>query len=170
MNRRLLYLNFLGVLALAVLCVLQWRQDSHLNLDLNHADQVCLDQSTVLNDQTNQLQGLHADLDQFKTSLMAEQKQLALTETRLHAAENTNDLLSAECDQLKVAVTNWMDAVKLRDQRITEANHRIESLSADLNNAIQKFNTLVTNYNSVVTNYNSVAQELKAATAPAPAH
>ncbi len=38
----------------------------------------------------------------------------------------------------------------LRDERMKEANARIEQLAADLNASIRKYNELVTNYNAVV--------------------
>lgn len=55
-----------------------------------------------------------------------------------------------ERDQLKGAITNWANAVALRDERMKEANARIEQLAADLNASIRKYNELVTNYNAVV--------------------
>jgi chromosome segregation ATPase len=156
MNRRLSCLNLFGVLALAALCVLQWRHDRRLNLALDRSEQTRFAQAAALTEQTNKLNGLNEDLARFKTSLADEQQRRLQLEIKLRAADATNDLLAAECEQLKVSVTNWADAVTLRDQRIREANDRIEELSASLNDSIRKFNALVTNYNAVVSDLNAL--------------
>ena len=96
------------------------------------------------------------DLAQFKTSLADELKRRSQIEVQLRAASSTNAQLMLECDQFKESVTNWANAMTLRDQRIQEANNRIELLSADLNTSIRKFNTLVTNYNAVVKDFNAL--------------
>jgi len=155
MNHRLSCLNLLGVLALVVLCVLQWRHDGRLNLALNHAEQVRIEQAATLVDQTNQLNGLGEDLARFKFSLADEHQQRLQWEAKWRAANATNDLLAAECRQLNASITRWTNAVAARDERLREANGRIGALSTDLNNCIRKFNVLVTNYNAVVNDLNA---------------
>jgi chromosome segregation ATPase len=150
MNGQLKYLNLFGVVVLASLCVTQWLHDRHLNLEIKHLAQVRLEQSARIDEQANQLKGLNEDLDQLKTSLATERVLRSQVEQKLETAEAANEQLTLERDQLKGAITNWANAVALRDERMKEANARIEQLAADLNASIRKYNELVTNYNAVV--------------------
>ncbi len=150
MNGQLKYLNLIGVVALASLCVAQWLHDRRLNLEIKHLDQVCSEQSVKIDDQANQLKGLNEDLDQLKTSLATERTLRSQVEQKLRPAEAANQQLTLERDQLKGAISNWANAVALRDERMKEANARIEELAVDLNTSIRKYNELVTNYNAVV--------------------
>jgi chromosome segregation ATPase len=150
MNSQLKYLNLLGVVALACLCVTQWLHDRRLNLEIKRLDQVRLEQSAKIDEQSNQLKGLTEDLDQLKASLVTERTLRAQIEQKLGAAEATNVQLTLERDQFKGAITNWENAVAVRDERMKEANARIEQLAANLNASIRKYNELVTNYNAVV--------------------
>ncbi len=65
------------------------------------------------------------------------------------STENVNQQLTLERDQLKAAITNWTNAVAVRDERMKEANARIKQLAADLNTSIRKYNELATNRNAV---------------------
>jgi chromosome segregation ATPase len=150
MNGQLKYLNLIGVVALACLCVAQWLHDRHLNLEIKHLDQVRSEQSARIDDQANQLKGLNEDLDQLKTSLATERTLRSQVEQKLRPAEAANQQLSLERDQLKGEISNWANAVALRDERMKEANARIEELAVDLNASIRKYNELVTNYNAAV--------------------
>jgi chromosome segregation ATPase len=150
MNGRLKYVNLFGVLALAVLCIAQWQRDRRLNLEIRRLDQVRLQQAARIDDQANTLKGLNEDLGQLKTSLANEQSLRSQAEQELGSVEEANAQLTAERDQLKAAITNWANAVALRDERMKEANTRIEQLAADLNASIRKYNELVTNHNAAV--------------------
>jgi chromosome segregation ATPase len=148
MNGRLKYLNLLGVLALAALCVVQWQHDRRLNLKISRLDQVRLQQAAKIDDQANTLAGLNEDLGQLKTSLANERSLRFQAEQKAISVESANEQIALERDQLKVAITNWANAVALRDERMKEANARIEQLAADLNATIRKYNELVTNHNA----------------------
>jgi len=150
MNGQLKYMNLIGVVALACLCVTQWLHDRRLNLEIKRLDQVRLEQSAKIDDQANQLKGLNEDLDQLKASLVTERDLRSQIEQKFGTAEAANEQLTLERDQLKGAITNWANAVALRDERMKEANARIEELAADLNASIRKYNELVTNYNAAV--------------------
>jgi chromosome segregation ATPase len=150
MNGQLKYLNLFGAVALACLCVTQWLHDRRLNLEIKRLDQVHLNQSAKIEEQASQLKGLNEDLGQLKTSLATERALRSQVEQKLETAGAANDKLTLERDQLKGAITNWANAVALRDERMKEANARIEQLAADLNASIRKYNELVTNYNAVV--------------------
>jgi len=148
MNGQLKYVNLFGVLALVTLCVIQWQRDRRLNLEIGRLDQVRLQQATRIDEQANLLKGLNEDLGQLKTSLANEQSLRTQAEQKVLSSENTNEQLILERDQLKAAITNWANAVALRDERMKEANARIEQLAADLNASIRKYNGLLTNHNA----------------------
>jgi len=150
MNGQLKYLNLFGVVALACLCVAQWLHDRRLNLEIRHLDQVHSEQSAKIDEQAGQLRGLNEDLDQLKASLATERALRAQIEQKLGSAETANEQLTLERDQLKGSISNWANAVALRDDRMKEANARIGQLAADLNASIRKYNELVTNYNAAV--------------------
>jgi chromosome segregation ATPase len=150
MNGQLKYLNLFGVVALACLCIAQWLHDRRLNLEIKHLDQVHSEQSAKIDEQAGQLRGLNEDLDQLKTSLATERALRAQIEQKFGSAETANEQLTLERDQLKGSISNWANAVALRDERMKEANARIGQLAADLNASIRKYNELVTNYNAAV--------------------
>ena len=150
MNGQLKYLNLFGVVALAALCLCQWVHDRRLNLEIKRLYQVRLEQSAKMDDQANQLKGLNEDLNQLKASLATERGLRSQVEKKLMSSEAVDQQLTRERDQLKGAISNWANAVALRDERMKEANARIEELAADLNASIRKYNELVTNYNAVV--------------------
>jgi chromosome segregation ATPase len=143
-------MNLFGVLALAALCIAQWQRDRRLNLEVGRLDQVRLQQGAKIDEQAGLLKGLNEDLGQLKTSLGIEQSLRSQAEQKVVSTENANLQLGLERDQLKAAITNWANAVALRDERMKEANTRIEQLAADLNTSIRKYNELVTNRNAAV--------------------
>jgi len=148
MNGGLKYLNLLGVVMLVVLCVVQWQRDRHLNLNVSRLDQIRTEQTTQINDQATALKGLNEDLGQLKTSLVAEQSLRQRVEQKAASVESANEQLVLERDQLKEAITNWSEAVVVRDQAMKQANARIEQLADQLNASIRKYNELVTNRNA----------------------
>jgi chromosome segregation ATPase len=150
MNNRLKYVNLLGVLALAALCIAQWQRDRRLNLEIGRLDQMRLQQAAKIDEQAGLLKGLNEDFGQLKTSLGNEQSLRSQVEKKVVSIENANQQLSLERDQLKAAITNWANAVTVRDERMKEANARIEQLAADLNASIRKYNELATNHNAAV--------------------
>jgi chromosome segregation ATPase len=130
------------------LCIAQWQRDRHLNLELGRLDQLRLQQAAKIDEQAGLLKGLDEDLNQLKTSLTNEQSLRSQVEEKAVSTENANQQLALERGQLKVAITNWANAVALRDERMKEANTRIEQLAADLNASIRKYNELATNRNA----------------------
>lgn len=164
MNPRWHYLNLAGVLVLVTICALQWRQDRALNLELNRVEKVRLEQTAKIAAQEKNLQGLADDLALFKEQLGRAQADLGDTRTKLQEFERANEQLLTERDQLKESLTNWIEAVTLRDERLVEANESIRKLADDLNASIRKFNELATNYNSVVEELNATRRNAPGAT------
>lgn len=148
MNRRLQYANLAGVLALAILCVVQWQRDRGLNLERNRLEKARIEDAAVIRDREKTVRGLTSDLALFKEQISTTRSELGETLDRLRQVESDNTNLATERDQLKESLTNWMAAVSIRDQRINEANQRIQGLAEELNRSIRKFNELAAHYNN----------------------
>jgi uncharacterized phage infection (PIP) family protein YhgE len=162
MNRRLQILNLLGVAVLAVVCVLQWKRDRALNLELNRNEKARLEQQTKLAEQEKHLRGVNDDLALFKEQLAHAQSEASESRKELRTLQHTNEFLTLAYEKSQESVTNWANAVTARDKLIAEANENIRTLndrtrtlSGQLNASIQKFNELATNYNAVVEELNS---------------
>lgn len=170
MSRTLTWLNLAGVAALAALCVFQWRTNRTLNLDVNALEKTSQLQAVKIGEQEKNIQGLSADLENFRTQLTRTQTELRDTSAKLLASERDNARLTAERDQLKDNVEKWTAAVHVRDERIAEANDRIHEIGHRLKESADKFNQLATRYNEIVkqmdeltVKYNALVNHLDAA-------
>jgi uncharacterized coiled-coil DUF342 family protein len=170
MNRALTWINLFGVAALAALCVLQWRTNRSLNLEINALQKSGQAQASALAEQDKNLKGLAADLDGFREQVVRAHREARVTAEKLHASERLVAELTAERDQLKDSVVTWSAAVKVRDDRISEANERIRDVGRRLEDAVRKFNDLAVRYNDTVrqlneltTRYNAAVKELNTA-------
>lgn len=159
MNRFLQWFNLAGVLALALLCVLQWRMNRQLNLDLNAAEKTRQKQATRLDDQEKWLKGGASDLDGFREQLTRAATSLKETEAKLAALDRQVKQLTNERDQLKTSVTNWAAAVAARDVQLTKAGADLQKLAADRNAAVLKFNEVATKQNELVKELERRAKE-----------
>ena len=106
----------MAVLALAALCVAQWQRDRRLNLEISRLDQVRQQQVARIDEQAGLLKGLNEDLGQLKTSLANEQSLRLQVEQKVASTESANQQLALERDQLAAAITNWANAVAVRDE------------------------------------------------------
>jgi chromosome segregation ATPase len=174
MSRTLTRLNLVGVVALAGLCVFQWRTNRSLNLDINALQKSSQLQAVKITEQEKNLQGLSADLENFRGQLTRANAELRETSAKLQISERDNAQLTAERDQLKESIANWAAAVHVRDERIAEANHRIHEIGERLRDGAEKFNKLATRYNDTVkqldeltVKYNAVITQLNEARNPA---
>ncbi len=154
--KRLDYLNLIGVLALAALCVAQWRRDRQLNLEINQLENVRLQQEAKIVEQERSMHGLDEDLVHFKEQFLKAETATTESGQKLRAAEREIRQLTLERDQLKGSINNWASAVTARDERLTEANAQIRRLADELNASIRKFNELATNYNATVKDLNDL--------------
>src|ERR1700743_1766956 len=136
MNRQLQLLNLLGVLALAALCVAQWQRARGLDLQTIQLEKPRQAQQQKISEQEETARGLSADLADFKERFKTEHDDLEDTKRKLRATPSAT--LTAERDELRESVTNWVAAVAQRDALVKEANGRIEELSTQLNASIQK--------------------------------
>jgi chromosome segregation ATPase len=154
MNRSLQYLNLLGVVALAALCVMQWRANRHLNLDVNGLEKARQEQAVRLADQEKTLTGYKADLDGFRGQLSRAAAEAAETGAHLAAAQHQLTQVLAERNQLNASVSNWMAAIEERDKQVKLANERLLKLAAERNEAVQRHNDLAEKYSEAVRQLN----------------
>lgn len=150
MNRRLHWFNFLGVLALAALSVVQWRANRQLNLDLNAVEKDRQQQATRLDELTRQLKGGATDLDEFRAQLTRATASLKDTKAKLALAERQLTQLTNERAQLKTSVTNWAAAVAARDVQLKQAGAEAQKQAEERTTLALKFNDLARRQNEQV--------------------
>ena len=146
MNRFLHLFNLLGVLILAVLCVIQWQVNSRVNQRANDLETIRRSQATQLEEDDRTIKGQAADLDEFRQRLSLAESQLKDLESKLNQTTLERNQLADERDQLKSALSKWMTAVTERDAAIKKAGTQIQQLAAERNDAIQKLNDLITKF------------------------
>jgi chromosome segregation ATPase len=144
------YLNLLGVIGLAALCVAQGRQDQLLNLRAGGLDRTCAEQAEAIRKKDLTLKGNEADLGELHGRLERAGAAIEESEAKLAKATENVSQLTAERDGLKAAVENWTAAVAERDKALKDAGQRITSTATERNEAIEKFNDLATKYNGMV--------------------
>jgi septal ring factor EnvC (AmiA/AmiB activator) len=159
MNRFLHWFNFVGVLLLAALCVIQWRTNRQLNLDLNAVEKARQQQAARLEEQARQLKGGVADLDEFRAQLSSATAALKAAETKFALAERQVIQLTTERDQLKTSVTGWAAAVAARDAQLKQAATDAQKLADDRNATVLKFNDLAKRQNEQVKELERLAKE-----------
>jgi chromosome segregation ATPase len=162
MNRFLQYANLTGVVALAVLCVLQWSANRRLNVEAGSLEKTRLKLAAEVGQQQKELTGRAADLDHFREQLARTSLALKETETKLASAGRELARLEAERTQLKVGATNWAAAVAARDERLKEGNERLRQLGEDLNASIRKYNELAEANGKLVKDWNDQQAKLAA--------
>ena len=171
--KRLGWINLLGVLALAVLCAVQWQRDRRLNLEINLLERGRLAQQEKISEQEKAAAGVSADLARFKEQFKEAHTDANDARKAVRDFEQKHEQIIRERDQLRMSVTNWSAAVTARDESLKQANERLRDTTLRLNESILKFNELASNYqtsvqrfNDLATNYNSVVTQLNEARAP----
>ncbi len=154
MRLSLQHLNLFGVLALGMCCAVQWRTNRELNLEANRLERLRQEQSQQLEERDRRIQQGAADLDRFREQLTRAGERLRETETGLTAARHELAELARERDQLRIAVTNWAEAVAARDARLEEAAGQLERLAADRNEAVTRHNELAERLNETIGHLN----------------
>jgi chromosome segregation ATPase len=143
MNRVLQWLNFLGILALAGLCAVQWSINRRLNLATGALERTRIAQDQRISEQAKTITDQAADLDEFRTRVHLSEDALADAGKKLRS-------LQGERDQLAASLQQWKSAVAQRDAVIKQAAAEIQKALDDRNDAVKKFNDLATKYNALV--------------------
>ncbi len=160
MNRSLQLVNFVGVVALAVLCVFQWRGNRELNLEVNSLLKHRMEHVKTIENQEKEIKGCRSDLESFRELLARTNVEFKETEKKLHAADASVFQLTNERDQLRSSITNWAAAVSARDDQLKKLDEQLQSLATDRNEAVVRFNELAEKYNGVVKDLNDRTQQL----------
>ena len=150
MTRFIQILNFLGILALAVLCCIQWRANRLLNLKAVDLEKMRLGQIAKIEEQEKAIKGYTADLDDFRQRLMLSEAALKDSQAKFKALAAERDRLAAERDQLKTSLQKYTAALAERDAALKKAGEQIQKLVDDRNEAVTKFNDLAEKYNALV--------------------
>ena len=79
------YLNFLGVVAVAILCGFQWQTNSRLNLEAQSLEKTKLEQAAKIDEQDRTIKNDAADLDDLRM-------RLSLSETALRGGGSKSRL------------------------------------------------------------------------------
>jgi septal ring factor EnvC (AmiA/AmiB activator) len=138
MNRFIEYLNLFGIVALALLCAAQWQTNSRLNHNAERLERARIEQAAKITEQDTSLKQTTTDLDDSR-------QRLSIAESALKDAKAILAAITIERDQLKANLQKWATAVAVRDDAIRK-------LSAERNDAIQKFNDLANKYNAMQSN------------------
>jgi chromosome segregation ATPase len=150
MKNTLVLLNLLGVLALSILCVAQWRVDRQLNMEINRLETIRLEQAARMVEQDQTVAGHVADLTSLREHLLRVTSELKETEGGLRLASHQVTQLTSEREQLRESVRKWAAAMEARDEQLLSASRQIQELAAHANQTVLQFNELATNYNAVV--------------------
>ncbi|HEX4123163.1 MAG TPA: hypothetical protein VHY37_00440 [Tepidisphaeraceae bacterium] len=149
MSRFLQWLNLFGVIALAVLCCVQWSINQRLLNKIAQLEQTNHRQSAAVAD-------LNRKLSDDATELVAVRQRLDISESARHTdeakigkLEADRDRMSLEAARYKKATEAWIAASNARDAVIQQANASIKELSARYAAAVAKYNELVGRYNQI---------------------
>ncbi|HVX84877.1 MAG TPA: hypothetical protein VH253_08685 [Phycisphaerae bacterium] len=168
MKNAFIWINFLGILALAALCAIQWYATRTLHLQLFDAQTARQSLAAKIDDQSKTIAGLHADLDEFRDRINKTDDMLQSAQKNLDAARNNvaqvtaqrNDL-QATVDAQKKALAQWSAAVDARDAALQASAARVQSLAADRNAAVSRYNDLAAQYNKAVAELKQAAATLQ---------
>lgn len=162
MSRFLQYFNLAGVAALAILCAIQWQQNSRINQEVIELEKVRLEQAAKIAEQANTIKGDAADLEEFRQRLVQTGNALKESDAKLAACTAERSQLTAERDQLKATLDKWVAAVAERDKVLKQASDELVKLAKDRNEAVLKFNDLAGKYNGLVKDLNDARAKLAA--------
>jgi len=162
MKRRLELVNLVGVLALALLCVVQWRNNRALNLEISRLQKAGIERASKLADHEKTIAGQNADLDTFRAQLIERNDTLKTNDAELANLRQETQQLRSESEQLKNSIKTWSAAVHERDTRLKEASSELQRLANERDTTIQKFNDLATKHNAIVADLNEARLRLSA--------
>ena len=149
------YFNMTGVMALAVLCAVQWQVNRRVNLQAIDLEKTRQEQVQKIAKQDRTIKGYMADLEDFRHRLEQSDAAIRDAETKI-ATLGAARRGGCGRDQLKATLEKWVAAVKERDETLNKANDEIRKLAAERNDAIVKFNDLAGKYNSAIRELNAM--------------
>lgn len=163
MIRSLQYFNLFGVAALIALCIIQWRANRQVNLEITGLERTRLEQSAKLTEQEKTIKGYTADLDAFREQLASSDAALKDAQAKLSAMTGESGSIAAERDQLKANADAWKAAIADRDEKLKQANEQLLKLASERNEAVGKFNDLADKYNTLMKDLDDARAKLASA-------
>ena len=162
MSKLLQTVNFILALALAAICLVQWRRERTYHLEIVNLDKTRQEQVIKIEQDERQIHGYREDLADFKKPV--EKMQASLEEQEGVITSNRAQIarLDLENAQLKNAVDAWKKGVADRDDAIKKQNESIRKVAAERDDMVKKFNDLAKQQNEVVQKYNDLVKEVYA--------
>jgi chromosome segregation ATPase len=154
MNRGLHLFNLAGVLALAVLCGVQWQSNRAVNLQVQALERTRQQQAARLKEHDQTIAGQAADLDRFRKEVTSAQAAVRQTEERSTASAQAVAQVTTERDQLKTSVAEWARAVTGREEQLQVLGTQLREVAAERNQVVTRFNELGDKLNEVVKTLN----------------
>lgn len=111
MNRFLGYFNLTGVIALAILCGVQWQANSQVNLKAIELEKTGIAQLMVISDQDKHLKNDASKLDDLHDRLDHADRTIREDEANLATCSRERRQLTIQRDQLKDGLKQWMAGV-----------------------------------------------------------
>jgi len=158
MQRLLPWINAVAIPVLAGLCVVQWWHDRDVQLRLRQCREELSRSLAERQQLETRLEQTQADLELFRDRYQASEQRVAGLTTELHQRTEQWERCMAEAVQTRAALTNWMEAVRLRDEKLEEAASRILELNARLEELADRYRQCVTNFQSLLEQYERLQQ------------
>ena len=111
MSRWIQILNIIGVLALAILCILQRRTNSRYARANDRLNETSYNQANKIADQDKTIKDDEANLDDLRRRLTESSLKLNDTQAKLAGVSAERDQVTAQRDQLKAEMDKWVAAV-----------------------------------------------------------
>jgi uncharacterized coiled-coil DUF342 family protein len=169
MNRAWGVINFVGVLALMVLCCVQWQANREVQLRLMAVETDRGQWVEKVKEEERTLAGTVADLNEFRGRLADAEKDgetlkgtLAGTVADRDQARAQRDAYLASAIALEKALDQWKAAVAAWEEALRQANAAVQKLAGDRNEAVTKLNDLVATSNGEIKAANEQLQKLAA--------
>lgn len=98
--------------------------------------------------------GQAADIESFRAQLVASKVEEKKLRDKLGEAERATRQITVEPEQLRVSLTNWVNAVNERDKQLENTATQVKELLQSRDDAIEKYNALAKTHNRLVADFN----------------
>lgn len=136
---KLTWINGVGVIALAVLCVAQWADSRRIRTELDGA---LSDRDAIAGELATARQSVEdqaSDIDRFRETINDLRARLEKAEAGAASGEGMDQ-----------ALDEWKRAVEERDARLAEYEQTLNQLAADMEERTKAYNGLADQYNELV--------------------
>jgi peptidoglycan hydrolase CwlO-like protein len=156
MNKSIMYLNFLGIFVLGVICFLQWQVNNHQHDVIEQLNGEIGQNRTKITSNEKDLKDKDEQIDDLQNKVSILDENIADAETKFAKLADERDQIAGERDKVVTQLQRWQDAVGLRDAALKTANDNIVALTADPDNTVQKYNDLAKQYNDLMKQFNAL--------------